>query len=77
MSLNGSIGQQAEKVHVFISHLTQHTGLPLKLRDERLSTAAAQRLMREGRTKKPKEKIPDDAFAAAVILQNYLDESQP
>jgi putative holliday junction resolvase len=76
LSLSGNAGGQAEKVHVFIDHLTQHTGIPLKLRDERLSTVSAQRFMREGRTKKTREKIHDDAFAAAVILQGYLEEGR-
>jgi putative holliday junction resolvase len=75
LSLSGRAGEQADKVQVFITHLTQHTGIPLILRDERLSTVSAQRLMRESRPKKTKEKIRDDAFAAAVILQSYLDES--
>jgi putative Holliday junction resolvase len=74
LSLSGSSGEQAEKVLVFISHLMQHTGIPLILRDERLSTVSAQRLMRESHAKKTKEKRRDDAFAAAVILQSYLDE---
>ncbi|MBN1368205.1 MAG: Holliday junction resolvase RuvX [Dehalococcoidales bacterium] len=74
LSLSGVVGEQAEKVHIFVNHLTQHTGIPLKMRDERLSTVSAKRLMRESRTKKTKEKVPDDAFAAAVILQSYLDE---
>jgi putative Holliday junction resolvase len=76
LSLKGDVGEQAEKVHVFVDHLTQHTRTPLILRDERLSTVSANRLMREARTKKSKQKIPDDAFAAALILQSYLDESQ-
>lgn len=75
LSLSGLPGEQAEKVHIFTNHLTQHTGIPLKMRDERLSTVSAKRLMRESRTKKTREKIPDDAFAAAVILQNYLEET--
>lgn len=76
LSLKGDVGEQAEKVHVFVDHLTQHTGIPLILRDERLSTVSANRLMREARTKKTKQKIPDDAFAAALILQSYLDETR-
>jgi putative Holliday junction resolvase len=75
LSLRGDVGEQAGKVHVFIEHLIRHTEVPLKLRDERLTTVSAKRLMREARTKKTKEKVPDDAFAAALILQSYLDEN--
>lgn len=74
LSLSGSIGEQAEKVHIFVNHLTRHTGIPVILRDERLTTVSAKRLLKDARTKKTKEKIRDDAFAAALILQGYLDE---
>ncbi len=75
LSLRGNVTEQAEKVHAFIKHLEQHTSVELKLRDERLSTVSAKRLLREARSKKSKEKVPDDAYAAAVILQSYLDET--
>ncbi len=74
LSLNGNVGEQAEKVHSFVNHLTQHTDISIKLRDERLTTVSAKRLMKDSRTKKVKEKIRDDAIAAALILQGYLDE---
>ena len=74
LSLRGDIGEQAEKVHVFVNHLVKHTDVPVEMRDERLTTVSARRLMQESRTKKVKKKEPDDAFAAALILQSFLDE---
>jgi putative Holliday junction resolvase len=73
-SLSGAIGQQAEKVQSFIEKLKQQTNVPIELRDERFTTVDAQRLMREASTKKRKVKMHDDAAAAAVLLQGYLDE---
>ena len=73
-SMNGSIGQQAQKVQAFIQGLSNRTQLPIEFRDERLTTVAAKRLMRAARTKKPRNKTRDDAVAAALILQGYLDE---
>ena len=75
-SMNGSIGQQAEKVQAFVQKLCSHTEVPLEFRDERLTTVSARRLMRAANTKKTKRKIRDDAVAAALILQGYLDETQ-
>ena len=75
-SMNGSIGQQAEKVQAFVQKLCSHTEVPLEFRDERLTTVSARRLMRAANTKKTKRKIRDDAVAAALILQGYLDERQ-
>jgi len=75
ISLDGSIGEQAEKVHAFANHLVSHIDIPIEFRDERMTTVSAQRLMREGRNNKGKNPKADDAAAAAVLLQAYLDET--
>jgi putative Holliday junction resolvase len=73
--MNGDIGPQAQKVQVFAEALRTHTRIPLEYRDERLSTVTAERLHHEGNGKKKKgPKIRVDAMAAAVILQDYLEE---
>jgi putative Holliday junction resolvase len=74
--MNGSIGQQAEKVKTFVQSLSNRTRISIELRDERLTTVSARRLIQESRTKKSKRKIRDDAVAAALILQGYLDETE-
>ncbi len=71
-SMDGSIGRQAEKVKAFVQKLSSHTEVPVELRDERLSTVSAKRLMRAANTKKTR----DDAIAAAIILQGYLEETR-
>lgn len=75
LSLNGSLGKQAEKVQVFIQSLCSRTGVPVEFRDERLTTVSAMRLMKAA-TKKTRRKATDDAVAAALILQGYLDETR-
>jgi putative Holliday junction resolvase len=72
-SLNGSLGQQANKVTAFVIKLSQHTGVDIQLWDERLSTVAADKLMIEAGTKRNKKKQHRDAMAAAFILQGFLD----
>lgn len=74
LSLDGKIRSQAEKVRAFIDTFTADVKIPLEYRDERLSTRSAQRLMRDSHPKKTSGKTRDDANAAAVILQGYLDE---
>ena len=63
-----------EKVNDFVQKLCRHTKVPVEFRDERLTTVLAKRLMRAANTKKTKRKAEDDAIAAALILQGYLDE---
>jgi putative Holliday junction resolvase len=73
-SMNGSLGKQAVKVKDFTQKLGKFTEVPTEFRDERLSTVSAKRLMQEVNAKKGKKKTADDAIAAAIILQGYLDE---
>jgi len=74
-SLSGSEGEQAEKVRAFVEKLRGRIGVALEFRDERLTTVSARRLVREAGRRKSRER-QDDAFAAAVILQGYLDEAR-
>ncbi|MFC2012878.1 Holliday junction resolvase RuvX [Chloroflexota bacterium] len=75
-SMDGSTGRQAEKVAAFTARISGHIAVPVAFRDERLTTVSAQRLMRAARGKKKQKRVRDDAVAAALILQGYLDENQ-
>jgi len=73
-SMDGSIGRQAEKVKSFAQELRNQSQAPVEFRDERLTTVAARRLMREVTPGRSRRGVRDDAVAAALILQGYLDE---
>jgi len=73
-SMDGSISKQARKVEAFTRRLSGCTNVPVELRDERLTTVSARRLMREASPKRTRKKSRYDAVAAAIILQGYLDE---
>jgi len=45
----------------------------IEIWDERLSTVVAEKLMAEAGTRKDKRKQHQDALAAAIILQGFLD----
>ena len=75
-SMDGSIGKQAEKVEAFVQELCRHTEVPVEFRDERLTTVSAKRLMKAANTKRTRRKARDDAVAATLILQGYLDEAR-
>ncbi len=74
--MNGDIGSQAEKVQSFVETLRSYTNIPIETRDERLTTVTAVRLKQETSSRKKNRKIRYDAMAAAVILQDYLEEQQ-
>lgn len=72
-SLDGSIGEQADKVMNFVDKLSRCTEVGIETRDERLSTIAVERLLIDAGAKKNTIKSRRDAAAAAFILQGYLD----
>jgi putative Holliday junction resolvase len=73
LSMDSSLGRQAEKVRDFVRALCRHTEVPVEFRDERLTTVSAKRLVQG--IKKTYKKTRYDAMAAALILQGYLDEA--
>ena len=75
-SMDGSLGRQAEKVKAFTERLSESADVPVEFRDERLTTVMAERLTRAGNSKRGKIKTRRDAQAAALILQDYLDEGR-
>ena len=72
LSMDGTLGAQAEKVKDFTAALRRHTDLPVEFRDERLSTVLAKRIVQSVR--KTNRGTRYDAAAAALILQSYLDD---
>jgi putative Holliday junction resolvase len=74
-SMDGSLGTQAGKVNDFVAELCRHTSIPVVLRDERLSTVLAKRIVQKVR--KTNRRTKYDAAAAALILQGYLDDTLP
>jgi len=76
LSPDGGLGAQAQKVKSFIESLSELTPVPVEYRDERLSTVTAREIMKTSRSKKNRRKSHDDDVAAAVILQEYLDETR-
>ncbi len=75
-NMNNSEGFRAEKTAVFKTLLEEKSGIPVILRDERLSTVLANSLLHEGNVFGKKNKSVIDAASAAVILQGYLDEKK-
>lgn len=73
LRLDGSAGRQAESVQEFVRQLLPAVKVPVTLWDERLSTVQAEQLLRRDRRSPRKSKGEQDALAAAIILQGYLD----
>lgn len=72
-NMDGTYGPAAEKSRLFIEDLRAHTDLPVIAWDERLTTVAAQRSLRESGKNSREQKGVIDQVAAQLILQNWLD----
>ncbi|MCY6484044.1 Holliday junction resolvase RuvX [Clostridium aestuarii] len=72
-NMNGTIGIQGEKALKFSELIKESIQLPVKMWDERLTTAAANRAMLQADLSRAKRKKLVDKIAATYILQGYLD----
>jgi putative holliday junction resolvase len=72
--LGGQDNEQTPVAREFAATLGRLTGLPVQLQDERLSSHAAEQALAEHERDWRKRKKRLDAAAAAVILQDYLDQ---
>lgn len=69
-----SEGEMAEETRKFLSTISnQLSTIKFETFDETLTSQDAQRLSMEARISRKKRHEMEDAFAASIILQNYLD----
>jgi putative Holliday junction resolvase len=76
-NMDGSYGPAALRVRDFVARLEEALPVPIQTWDERLTTAQAQRLLRQGGVRRRRRKETVDQTAAAIMLQSYLDAMEP
>ncbi|HJT82025.1 MAG TPA: Holliday junction resolvase RuvX [Chthoniobacterales bacterium] len=74
--MSGSLGSAAEEVLRFIEELRQVVSSQVVAWDERLTTVAAHRALRDAGKKTKNTRGYVDQVAAQMILQGYLDSLQ-
>jgi putative Holliday junction resolvase len=73
LNMNGEPGAQADWVRGYAALLEREMGLPVKLWDERLTSAEASRLLRDSDVRPDRKSGTVDRMAAVLLLQSYLD----
>lgn len=73
INMDGTEGPRAQATRAFARNLAALTELPIAFWDERLSTAAVERVLIEADASRAKRKAVIDQHAAAYILQGALD----
>lgn len=72
-TMNGEIGFQAKQVIKYAKRLSKALELPLEFVDERLTSIEAEEQLRESKKFSHYNKGSIDKRAAAIILQQWLD----
>ena len=72
-NMDGSYGPAALKVQEFVAVLKTALTIPIKIWDERLTSAQANRFLIQANVRREKRKEKVDKTAAAILLQSYLD----
>ena len=73
LRMSGAEGIQAEKMQIFAEELRRRCHLPVHLWDERLTSAQANRLLRETEMSIKRRGQVVDQMAAVLILQNWME----
>ena len=73
LRMSGIEGTQAQKMQGFAEEVRQRFGLPVHLWDERLTSAEANRLLRETELSIDKRAKAVDRMAAVLILQGWME----
>ena len=76
LNMDGSEGPQAAYARRFTKSLAHALALPVDLQDERLTTFEARERQAIRPTARRCRKAPDDALAAAVILEDWLSSKR-
>lgn len=72
LEMDGAMGPMARTMQGWARHLAAALDLPVLLQDERLTTAAVEQAIEDGRLARPKPGAALDHYAAAVILEDCL-----
>lgn len=74
--MNGTDSRQSEYTEEFAERLTRHLGLPVVFWDERLTSAQAERILRNAGASLEERKKAVDRVAAVLLLESYLEHGR-
>lgn len=75
INMNGTEGPRSEKCRAFAAMLSEMSGIPVELYDERLTTVTAHNILSEMNVRGKKRKDNVDELSATLILQDYIDKN--
>ena len=75
-NMDGTEGESADRAREIAAKLTELTGVPHHMQDERGTTITAHGYLSASNVYGKKRKQKVDAVAASIILQDYLDSQK-
>lgn len=72
ISLDGTLGTQAEKVQKFGTRLSEGLEIPVEFWDERFTTSEAEEILDQVNMNAKERKKVIDQVSAVIILDEYL-----
>ena len=72
-NMDGTEGESAQRARELAAKISELSGLPVEMQDERGTTVTAHAYLSAGEVYGKKRKKRVDAVAASIILQDYLD----
>lgn len=76
LDLKGRESEQSGRIREFVKVLEKEVDVPIVFSDERFTSLAADRFLKEGGLSSRKRKKFKDKVAATILLQNYLDANK-
>ena len=72
VNMDGSSGWRSDKCKAYARELSEATGIPAEMYDERLTTVSAHKILSENNVRGKKRKAAVDALSARLILEDYM-----
>lgn len=76
LNMDGSESNMSREVESFASRVTERTGIPHELYDERLTSAQAHTVLKQTGYSGTKKKGKLDMISAQIMLQSYMDSGR-
>jgi putative Holliday junction resolvase len=73
LHMSGDESRQSEYTREFADRLARHTSLPVVFWDERLTSAEAERMLRDTGATLDQKKKSVDRLSAVLLLESYLE----
>lgn len=72
VNMDGTSGWRSDKCKAFAKELSELTGIPSEMYDERLTTVSAHKILSDNNVRGKKRKATVDTLSARLILEDYM-----